>query len=145
MAPLSPDAAINRLAPMLHVADVQESVRFYEQLGFTPFNILRHPDGRAFWAKMTAGEATIMFAAASGPVPAEDQAIIVYLYSNDVAALRGHLLVSGVNDGSTFQGHSVPHNGRNIAFVITHPFYMPRGELRVADPDGYCLLIGQLG
>jgi hypothetical protein len=26
---------------------------------------------------------------------------------------------------------------------ITYPDYMPKGEIRVEDPDGYCLLIGQ--
>ena len=28
---------------------------------------------------------------------------------------------------------------------VKRPFYMPAGEFRVADPDGYVLLIGQLG
>jgi len=28
--------------------------------------------------------------------------------------------------------------------AITHPAYMPKGEVRVDDPDGYCLLIGQV-
>ena len=28
---------------------------------------------------------------------------------------------------------------------VTHPFYMPAGELRVEDPDAYGLLVGQLG
>lgn len=27
--------------------------------------------------------------------------------------------------------------------MISHPFYMEKGEIRVADPDGYVLLIGQ--
>ena len=27
---------------------------------------------------------------------------------------------------------------------ITHPFYMPAGELRVLDPDGYVVLVGRL-
>jgi hypothetical protein len=26
---------------------------------------------------------------------------------------------------------------------VTYPPYMPKGEVRVDDPDGYCLLIGQ--
>jgi hypothetical protein len=28
---------------------------------------------------------------------------------------------------------------------IHHPHYMPAGEIRVVDPDGYVLLVGQLG
>ncbi len=27
---------------------------------------------------------------------------------------------------------------------MTHPFYMRAGEIRVVDPDGYVLMIGQL-
>jgi hypothetical protein len=27
---------------------------------------------------------------------------------------------------------------------IEYPFYMPAGEFRVVDPDGYVLLVGQL-
>jgi hypothetical protein len=27
---------------------------------------------------------------------------------------------------------------------ITRPFYMPAGEFRLEDPDGYVLLVGQL-
>ena len=33
---------------------------------------------------------------------------------------------------------------RLAIFSLTRPFYMPNGEVRVHDPDGYCLLIGQL-
>jgi hypothetical protein len=29
--------------------------------------------------------------------------------------------------------------------AITYPQYMPKGEIRVEDPDGYVLLIGQAG
>jgi hypothetical protein len=29
-------------------------------------------------------------------------------------------------------------------YSLCHPFYMPEGELRVQDLDGYTLLIGQL-
>jgi hypothetical protein len=28
---------------------------------------------------------------------------------------------------------------------ITYPDYMPKGEIRLEDPDGYVLLIGQVG
>jgi hypothetical protein len=29
--------------------------------------------------------------------------------------------------------------------AITYPNYMPKGEIRIEDPDGYVLLIGQGG
>lgn len=136
--------AVHRLTPMLHVADVERSVRFYALLGLKPCEIMRDPAGRAFWAMMGEGEATIMFAAADGPVNPQEQAVIVYLYSKDVAALRTHLLAGGLHDGGTFCGAPGPNGGRSVAFAITRPHYMPDGEMRVADLDGYCLLIGQL-
>jgi catechol 2,3-dioxygenase-like lactoylglutathione lyase family enzyme len=136
--------AVHRLTPMLHVADVEKSVAFYALLGFKPGEVMRDHGGRAFWARMGEGAATIMFAAASGPVNAEEQAVIVYLYSKDVGALRRHLLASGVHDGGAFCGAPGPNGGRSVAFAIARPHYMPAGEMRVADLDGYCLLVGQL-
>ena len=69
-----------------------------------------------------------MFARASGPVIASQQAVLFYLCSPDLIALRDHLLATGVKTSP-----------------ITYPDYMPKGEIRVDDPDGYCLLIGQSG
>jgi len=43
-----------------------------------------------------------------------------------VIALREQFLGSGVD-----------------ASEISYPFYMEKGEIRTADPDGYVLLIGQ--
>lgn len=136
--------AIHRLTPMLHVADVEASVRFYALLGLQPVNIMRDHGGRAHWVKVGDGESSLMLAAASGPVAAEDQAALLYLYSRDIATLRAHLLSSGLLDGGPFCGTPGPGDGRRVAFEITRPFYMPDGEFRVSDPDGYCLLIGQM-
>jgi hypothetical protein len=53
---------------------------------------------------------------------------LFYLYSPDLIALREHLLAVGVK-----------------VLPITYPEYMPKGEIREEDPDGYVLLIGQAG
>jgi len=84
-----------------------------------------------------------MFAAASGPIVPEQQAVLLYLYCADVAALRGHLLASGVADGAALRGGIDPAAGKSVVFEVTRPHYMPEGEVRVVDPDGYGLLIGQ--
>ena len=34
---------------------------------------------------------------------------------------------------------------RRVVFEVYHPNHMQGGELRVADLDGYCLLVGQIG
>jgi hypothetical protein len=54
--------------------------------------------------------------------------VLFYLYSPNVVTLREHLRAEGVHVSS-----------------ITYPDYMPKGEVRVEDPDGYTLLIGQAG
>jgi hypothetical protein len=151
-----PAARVQGLVAFVHVGDVDVSLSFYALLGFSAKNVMRGPDGRAFWAFAETDEispdadpdelspARIMFAQASGPVVPEQQAVLFYMYARDVASLRRHLLDAGLHDGGAFTGCAGPNNGRRVAFNITHPDYMPRGELRVADPDGYCILIGQL-
>lgn len=52
--------------------------------------------------------------------------MLVYLYAPDVAAYRAELITRVVT-----------------VSLITHPPYMPEGEFRIDDPDGYCLLVGQ--
>lgn len=138
--------AIQAAVPYLHVADVEHSLAFYATLGFTPGDRVSNPLGRTVWASALSQKAVIFFAQASAGIIPEQQAALLYLYSNDVAALRSHLLAAGLHDGGPFNGgpnHLLPNNGRRVAFHLAHPFYMPKGELRVADPDGYTLLIGQ--
>jgi len=142
--------------PMVHVADVDVSVRFYAQLGFECDGRFSRADGVTNWASLvSAGGARIMFARASGPIVAEQQAVLFYMYSRDVAALRLHLLASGLPDGGAFPcGESGagaardeargPVPPRNAVFTPMFPFYMPEGEIRIHDPDGYVVLVGQM-
>jgi hypothetical protein len=129
---------------MLHVADVEASLRFYSLLGLATTAVMRDHAGQPFWGSANTGNFSIMFARASGPIDHTQQAALLYLYSNDVAALRAHLLTQGLHDGGSFCGQPGPNQGLDVVFDVTHPHYMPAGEIRVSDPDGYCLLIGQL-
>lgn len=128
---------------MAHVADVEASLKFYELFGFITESRLQH-GGQTRWAMLASKEARLMLAASSGPIAAEQQAILFYLYSPDVAGLRSYLLKNGLFDGGEYCGQAGPNNGRRVVFEVTRPEYMPEGEIRVSDPDGYCLLIGQL-
>lgn len=119
---------VTGLIAMAHTADVQRSVDFYEQLGMEVRGSLRNSSGELQWVHLACEHAELMFARASEPVVASQQAVLFYLYSVDLIALREHLLAHGVK-----------------VSPITHPDYMPKGEIRVDDPDGYCLLIGQAG
>lgn len=131
---------------MAHVVDVEMSVRFYEKLGFTANERFTHA-GVTNWASLSSGGAMLMLARASGPVVPEDQAILFYLYCDDLQGLRTHLLSLGVINAGAFTGCAnevTANKGRSVLYDITRPHYMPAGEMRVADPDGYCLLVGQL-
>jgi catechol 2,3-dioxygenase-like lactoylglutathione lyase family enzyme len=113
------------LVPMIHVRSVERSIEFYRKLGFEEKN--RHtPEGGAepVWAWLRSGGAHLMLSRASEPVDPQRQAALFYVYYADVVSFRKELLEAGVDAGA-----------------IQHPFYNPRGEFRVTDPDGYVLMI----
>lgn len=147
-APATPTdhhAAVNRLVPFVHVADVGASLAFYRHLGFTPRSTLHEPEGRPFWALAKSHAAEIILAQASRPIDADQQAILLYMYTPDVAALRRRLLAHAVRDAGQYSGAAAPDDAPISAFTIAHPRHMPAGEMRVIDPDGYVILVGQLG
>ena len=136
--------AVRNLIPFVHVADVEQSLSFYALLGFAHGDTLQDLRGRTYWGSAASGKAQIMFAQAQpDPLP-EQQAVLFYMYCEDVAALRTHLLACGLHHGGTYLGQPGPNADRRVVFEISHPDYMQRGELRIADPDGYCILVGQL-
>lgn len=123
---MSDRVVVDDLVPFAHVADVARSIAFYRRLGFEPGHTLEF-EGRLGWAFLCCGDAELMVARADEPIDPKQQAVLFYLYARDVAALRARLLAEGVPVGE-----------------ITHPDHMPLGEIRLEDPDGYCLLVGQL-
>jgi hypothetical protein len=134
---------------MAHVADVDRSADFYALLGFTCASRFSDPAGKTNWCELVAGSARLFLARASAPVVASDQAVLFYLYAADVRTLRKHLLERGLTDAGPIPWETGGSGGaapKGLAvFDIVPRFYMPDGELRVHDPDGYVLLIGQLG
>jgi hypothetical protein len=113
------------LVPMAHVQDVARSIDFYHLLGFTTRNTLQHV-GLLVWAWMENGKAHLMLNRGGRPGNPDAQDVLFYLYATDVAAYREELIARGVT-----------------VSAITYPSYMPEGEIRINDPDGYCLLVGQ--
>ena len=69
-----------------------------------------------------------MFVRAEEPVNRSAHSVLLYMYTPDLSGLREQLLASGVK---------VP--------AIGYPGYMPSGELCIADPDGYTILVGHWG
>lgn len=135
---------VHALIPYAHVADVERSLAFYALLGFERLAASTGPGGRTVWAEAACGQARLMLAQSSGVVPAGEQGVLFYLHCDDARGLREHLLRSGLHDGGRFTGQPGPNGRRQVVFDLTTPHYMPQGEIRVHDPDGYVLLIGEL-
>jgi uncharacterized glyoxalase superfamily protein PhnB len=134
--------SISHIIPFAHVADVVHSLRFYEALGLQRGSTVTRGD-RVVWAELRSGTARLMLAAASGPVRADEQAVLFYMYTDDVRAIRDRLLQSGAEDGSVYRGGTFANHPMGMVFDVAHPSHMPDGEVRVHDPDGYVVLIGQ--
>lgn len=127
MVPKQPDK-VRRLVPMAHVASVTRSVAFYGKLGFDLVNSLSSPSHgeEPRWAYLRSGQADLMVSLAEKPVVPEQQAILYYLYTDDVYRFHTALTQAGVAVGE-----------------LLFPTHSPMGEFRVVDPDGYVLLVGQ--
>ncbi|MDX2146425.1 MAG: hypothetical protein SFZ23_02795 [Planctomycetota bacterium] len=161
MKTTSPPAAasVHALVPLAHVQDVDESLRFYALLGFKKRDVMaRNAKTVWAWAACNAGPgderapafnsgANIMFAQAGPSLDADAQAVLFYMYCDDIRALRQHLIDHGVTDAGPYCGqplHLLPTAGKRLVFDVSTPAHMPLGELRIHDPDAYCILVGQL-
>ena len=115
--------SLRSLVPMAHVADVSRSAQFYELLGFKVKNTVQS-DGQVQWAWLQNGGADLMLARSGRPMNPGAQDVLFYMYAPDVAAYREELESKGVQVGP-----------------LKYPFYSPRGEFRINDPDGYTLFV----
>jgi catechol 2,3-dioxygenase-like lactoylglutathione lyase family enzyme len=122
---MAADDRVTDLVPFVHVADMERSLRFYELLGFERTNDHHHA-GRLVWVWLERESARIMLALSGAPIVAGEQAVLFYLYTDDLARLRERLLAAGV-----------------AAAEIVDGTPGPKRELRVSDPDGYCLMIAE--
>jgi catechol 2,3-dioxygenase-like lactoylglutathione lyase family enzyme len=127
-------APVSGLVPMVHVVDPERSVAFYRLLGFEVGNRVP-PTGPIGWAWLYQPNApnwkhgaNLMVTCSERAIKAEAQDVVFYLYAADLEATRNRLLAEGVKVSE-----------------ISHPDYLPEGEFRTADPDGYCLMVAQSG
>jgi catechol 2,3-dioxygenase-like lactoylglutathione lyase family enzyme len=122
------------LVPMIHVTDLERSIAFYRLLGFEVGNSVP-PAGPMQWAWLYQPGApnwktgaNLMITRTSRPLNPDAQDVFFYLYAKDLVALRQRLMEAGVKVSE-----------------ISHPDYLPEGEFRMADPDGYGLMVAQSG
>ena len=120
-------AKVGYSTPMLHVVEIEKSIRFYELLGFTTIDTEGcNPLG---WARLHCEDGSaVMFLRAEHRVDSSAQALILYMYTPDLSGLRERLVAAGIK---------VP--------PINYPEYMPSGKVNIVDPDGYKIEIGHWG
>jgi hypothetical protein len=68
-----------------------------------------------------------MLAQATAPIDRRHQAVLFYLYSDDLPGFRARLESEGLPVGEIRDGTPGP-----------------RQELAMSDPDGYCLMVAQI-
>ena len=115
------------LTTMLHVADVRRSIDFYRLLGLE-LTDLEGESTCPVWARMHSEGGDLMLLLEETPMEGVQRPFSLYLYTDELVALREHLLASGIEVSE-----------------ISRPDYMKSGEISMADPDGYGLFIGQWG
>jgi catechol 2,3-dioxygenase-like lactoylglutathione lyase family enzyme len=114
--------------PMLRVRDVDRSIVFYRELGFSLIDSEGSPPG---WARLHCADGAIMLLADlpfDVIVASSRQMFSLVIYVSDLPALREQLSQSG---------WTVPET--------QYPTYMPSGELRLTDPDGYAVTVCHWG
>jgi catechol 2,3-dioxygenase-like lactoylglutathione lyase family enzyme len=125
-------AVISGLVPMIHVQDIERSAAFYRLLGFEIGNYVP-PSGTKEWAWLYSVHAAdwkrgpnLMLTRTGRAIDPGAQDVLLYLYASDLKALRRALLANGIAAGE-----------------IDYPEYLPEGEFRLTDSDGYVLMIAQ--
>src|SRR5215470_3548609 len=112
--------------PMLHVAEVERSLKFYGLLGFETIDTdCCEPIG---WARVHCAGGAIMFLRAEEPIDPKRYGTMLCMYTPDLPGLRDQLLAAGLK---------VP--------AIRYPQYMPSGEVQFPDPDGNSVILSHWG
>lgn len=111
--------------PVVYATDIERSVDFYQLLGFTVQT--RGHDDEWRWAYLKCGDTGILLGAGGSVWTADPGPVLLYLRVTDADATKRVLEAAGV---------SVEHLG--------YPDHAPGGELRVLDPDGHGLMLGQV-
>lgn len=112
---------LNRLIPMQPVKNMPASVAFYEKLGFE----IESRNDQWGWAMLRCGECRIMLDESIAMHPGIPRIAVLYLYPEDIMAFHRQAQANGL-----------------VLPELSTTFY-GMTELRIEDPDGNRLWIGQ--
>lgn len=129
---------VSGVVAMIPVRSVEDSAAFYARLGFAIGNRVpaANADGSGpamQWAWLYIPGtpdwrrgANLMLTRCQKPVALAGPRAIFYVYVTDLVALRTTLIQAGDKPSE-----------------ISYPFYLPKGECELIDPDGHCLMLAQ--
>ncbi|GIF17007.1 hypothetical protein Ate01nite_70390 [Actinoplanes teichomyceticus] len=112
--------------PVCYVVNLESSRRFYGFFGYTEAR--SGGEGDARWSYLQCAAHALLLACVQPPLIRAELPLLIYLYVDDLAAVRAVLDAAG---------HPYEPAGR--------PEHAPGGELRLTDPDGNVVLVGQRG
>lgn len=118
---------IDQLFPILDVADVERSLRFWrDELGGTVAFEWPGPDGRPVYVGLDLGSSHLGIGGPASAPAGESRGISLWVYTDDCDGLVERLRAVGTP-------------------IVDEPADQPWGEriARVLDPDGTTVIIGQ--
>ncbi len=115
---------VSAAVPVCYVRSMEQSRDFYALFGYG--ELRSGSDGDASWCYLQCGEHTLLLAAVQPPLIQVELPLLIYLYVDDLAAVRARFEKAG-----------------RPADVVGYPDHAPGGEARTVDPDGNVVLFGQ--
>ena len=116
--------AVQSMVAATYVRDIDTSRAFYELLGFREQSA--GSAATSAWSSLHHGELSVLLTSTAPPLDIPRLPLLFYFFYEDVDAVVGVLGAAGVQ---------VTHTG--------HPPHALGGEVKVLDPDGNTMLLGQ--
>jgi uncharacterized glyoxalase superfamily protein PhnB len=119
------------VTPMLHVPDVERTMRWYESIGFTLLDSGKD-DGDTVWAMLAYGAGRVMFSAGGRPSDAHRREVDLYVETSGVDALYDTLK----DRVEVFEGpHDTFYGMREFILRDVNRFWITFGE-PLSSPKG---------
>jgi hypothetical protein len=115
---------VSAAVPVCYVKNLDSAQRFYAMFGYTPRQ--DGSDQGALWSYLQSGDHALLLACVQPPLIQVELPLLIYLYVEDLAAVR---------EGFEAAGHPME--------LVGHPDHAPGGEARTKDPDGNVVVFGQ--
>ena len=115
---------VSAAVPVCYVRNIEQSRAFWALFGYG--ELRAGGDGDAAWCYLQCGDHTLLLACVQPPLIQVELPLLIYLYVDDLAAVRERL----------------EQAGRPVE-LAGYPDHAPGGEARTVDPDGNVVLFGQ--